>query len=155
MKTYSMDLRERVLQAYDQKVGTQAQVAVLFGVSVPWIKKLLRRRRETGSMAPKPHGGGWTPKFSGPTLERLQALVVQDQDATLQELLERSGVAASLMAVHRALVRLGWRLKKSRSAPPSRTGRTCRLGARLGGSRRPAWTCAAWSSSTRAGPRPT
>jgi len=51
MKTYSLDLRERVIRAYDRKVGPQAEVAKLFGVSVPWIKKLLRQRRETGSLA--------------------------------------------------------------------------------------------------------
>jgi len=124
METYSLDLRERVMRAYDQKVGTQEQVAKLFGVSVPWIKKLLRRRRETGSIASKPHGGGWTPKFSGRKLEQLQALVKQDPDATLQELLDRSGVNGSIMAVHRALERLGCRRKKSRSAPPSKIGRT-------------------------------
>ena len=102
MKTYSMDLRERAIRAYDQKVGTQEQVAKLSAVSVPWIKKLLRRRRETGSIAPKPHGGGWVPKFSGRKLERLKALVKQYPDATLQELLDRSGVEGSIMAVHRA-----------------------------------------------------
>ena len=124
MKTYSLDLRERVLAAYDQKVGSQKQVADLFGVSVAWLKKLRRQRRETGSIAPKPHGGGWTPKFSGQTLAALQALVAEDPDATLEELLERSGVEASIMAVHRALKRLGCRRKKSRCGPPSRTGRT-------------------------------
>ena len=124
METYSMDLRERVIRAYDQKVGTQEQVAKLFGVSVPWIKKLLRRRRKTGSIAPKSHGGGWTPKFSGRKLERLKALVEQDPGATLQELLDCSGVDASIMAVHRALERLGCRRKKSRSAPPSKTAQT-------------------------------
>ncbi len=124
METYSMDLRERVMRAYDQKVGTQEEVAKLFGVSVPWIKKLLRRRRETGSIAPKPHGGGWTPKFCGRKLEQLRALLEQYPDATLQELLDRSGVDGSIMAVHRALQRLGSRRKRSRSAPPSKTGRT-------------------------------
>jgi len=123
METYSMDLRERVIRAYDQKVGTQEQVAKLFGVSARWIKKLLRRRRETGSIAPKPHGGGWTPKFSGEKLERLKALVEQNPDATLQELLEQSGVDGSIMAVHRALERLGCRRKKSRSTLPSKTVR--------------------------------
>lgn len=123
METYSMDLRERVIRAYDQKVGTQEQVAKLFGVSARWIKKLLRRRRETGSIAPQPHGGGWTPKFSGEKLERLKALVEQNPDATLQELLEQSGVDGSIMAVHRALERLGCRRKKSRSTLPSKTVR--------------------------------
>ncbi len=59
--------------ALEQHLGQiTEQVAGLFGVSVPWIKKLLRRRRQTGSIAPKPHGGGWTPKFSGAKLEELK-----------------------------------------------------------------------------------
>jgi len=124
MKSYSMDLRERVIGAYDQKVGTQEQVAERFGVSVPWIKKLLRRRRESGTLEPKPHGGGWEPKFSGEKLDRLKAMVAEDPDATLQELLDRSGVSGSIMAVHRALQRLKCRRKKSRCVRPSKTGRT-------------------------------
>jgi transposase len=123
MRTYSLDLRERVVRACDEKVGTRTKIAELFGVSVSWIKKLLRQRRDGGSLAPKPHGGGWTPKFHGAKLERLKALVEEDPDATLAELRERSGVAGSIMAVHRALVRLGSRRKKSRSTPPSKTGR--------------------------------
>ena len=124
METYSMDLRERVVRAYDEKVGTQEAIARLFKVSVPWIKKLLRRRREAGTLAPKPHGGGWTPKFSGEKLEQLKAQVEQHPDATLRELLEQSGVDGSIMAVHRALERLGCRRKKSRSAPLSKIART-------------------------------
>jgi len=45
METYLMDLRERVIRAYDEKAGTQEEIARLFKVSVPWIRKLLRRRR--------------------------------------------------------------------------------------------------------------
>jgi len=124
MKSYSMDLRERVIGAYDQKASTQEQVAERFGVSVPWIKKLLRRRRESGTLEPKPHGGGREPKFSGERLDRLKAMVVEDPGATLQELLDRSGVSGNIMAVHRALQRLKCRRKKSRCVRPSRTGRT-------------------------------
>ena len=75
METYSMDLRERVVRAYDEELGTQQELARVFKVSVPWIKKLLRQRRQIGSLAPRPHGGGWTPKFSGRTLEQLKARV--------------------------------------------------------------------------------
>ena len=124
METYSMDLRERVIRACDQEVGTQGEIAEVFGVSVPWIKKLLRQRRDIGSIAPRPHGGGWTPKFSGAKLDQLKTLVEQDPDATLAELLDRSGVDGSIMAVHRALERLGCRRKKSRSGLRSRIDRT-------------------------------
>ena len=84
----------------------------------------MQRRRETGGIAPKKRGTRKPPKFHGKRLERLKRLVEQDADATLQELLDRSGVDGSIMAVHRALERLGCRRKKSRSAPPSKTART-------------------------------
>jgi transposase len=119
-----LDLRQRVLAACDLGEMTQVEVAQQFQVSRQWLVKLLCRRRETGSIAALPHGGGWIPKFSGQTLAELKALVAEDPDATLEELLERSGVEASIMAVHRALERLGCRRKKSRCGPPSRTGRT-------------------------------
>lgn len=112
MKTYSLDLRERVIRAYDQKVGSQAEVAKLFGVSVPWIKKLLRQRRETGSLAPKPHGGGRQPAFDSEGQKQLKELVEQNPDATLQELAELSGVKCGFMAVWRTLKKLGVRRKK-------------------------------------------
>jgi transposase len=120
MKTYSMDLRERVIQALDRKAGTQEEVATLFGVSVSWVKKLLRLRRTTGSIAPKAHGGGRKAKFDGEGLQKLRRWVEADPDATLQELLERSGARCSIMAVQRALGRLGCRRKKSRCGPPNR-----------------------------------
>ena len=135
MQTYSMDLRERVVDAYDRKTGTQEEVAARFDVSVSWLKKLLRFRRATGSVAPKPHGGGWTPKFSGERLEELRRAVEQDPGATLEELLERSKVKASIMAVHRALVRLDCRLKKSRSTPLNKNARMSKPSAINGASR--------------------
>jgi len=124
MKTYSMDLRERVVQACDQRIGTQKQIAEFFGVSTAWIRRLLRRRRETGSIAPRKRGTRKPPKFSGQSLEKLKRLVEKQPDATLQELLDGSGVDGSIMAVHRALERLGCRRKKSRSMRPSETVRT-------------------------------
>lgn len=131
-----MDLRVRVVDAYDRKTGTQAEVAARFDVSLSWLKKLLRFRRNNGSIASKPHGGGWTPKFSGDRLEELKKAVEQDPGATLQELLERSKVDASIMAVQRALVRLDCRRKKSRSTPPNRTVRTSKPNAINGARKR-------------------
>jgi len=124
MKTYSMDLRERVVAACDTRSGTLDAVAERFGVSVSWVKKLLRLRRTRGSFAPLPHGGGRQAKFSGQRLQQLKQAVEETPDATLQELLDRSQVKASVMAVHRALQRLGCRLKKSLCGRRSRTVRT-------------------------------
>lgn len=124
METYSDDLRERVVRACDEQRGTRKEIAELFGVSTAWIRRLLQRRRETGDFSARRRGGCRPPKFCGERLQRLKALVQEQPDATLQELLDRSGVAASIMAVHRALERLGCRRKKSRSSPGSKNART-------------------------------
>jgi transposase len=52
MKPYSKDLRVRVLAAVDRGVPRE-EVAKTFSVSMPTIKRWLRRRRETGDVRPK------------------------------------------------------------------------------------------------------
>jgi transposase len=124
MKTYSNDLRERVVRACDEKVGTRKDIAKLFGVSTAWIRRLLQRRRESGDFSARRRGGCKSPKFVGRKLEQLRTWVIQQPDITLRELLDRSKVNASTMAVHRALERLGCTRKKSHSTPPSRNDPT-------------------------------
>jgi transposase len=121
MNAYSMDLRERVVSACEAGDATREQIAARFSVSVPWIRKLLRRRRETGSIEPKPRGGGRAPAFDGEAAARLRAAVRDDDDATLEELARAAGVSCCASAVHRALARLGITRKKSRGGRPSRT----------------------------------
>jgi transposase len=117
-----MDLRERVVAACDARDGTREQIAARFSVSARWIGDLLRRRRETGSIAPRPRGGGRAPAFDEAAAARLREAVKADDDATLEELAEAAGVACSAPAVYRALKRLGVTRKKSRGGRPSRTG---------------------------------
>jgi transposase len=122
VKAYSMDLRERVVAACDARDGTREQIATRFSVSVSWIRDLLKRRRETGSIAPKPRGGGRPPAFDAEAAGRLREAVRADSDATLEELGRAAGVACTAPAVYRALKRLGVTRKKSRGGRPSRTG---------------------------------
>ena len=124
MNAYSMDLRQRVVAACDCGEETREQIARRFCVSLPWIYKLLRRRREAGTITPKPHGGGQPSAFDAEATERLRKAVDDCPDATLAERRAAGGVAGALAAVHRAVERLGLPRKKSRSGPPSRTGRS-------------------------------
>ena len=55
MRTLSVDLRERILAAYDQGEATQAEVADRFRVSVGMVKKLVQQRRHTGDIRPRHH----------------------------------------------------------------------------------------------------
>ena len=52
---------------------------------------------------------------------RLRALVRKQPDLALEQLRTALGLACSLVAIHRALVKLGLTHKKRRSVPASRT----------------------------------
>lgn len=56
MRTYSLDLRERVLAAVDRGMPRKEAVGV-FGVSLATLKRWLKRRQETGSVAPRRRPG--------------------------------------------------------------------------------------------------
>jgi transposase len=107
-----MDLRERVVAACDRGEATRDEIAQRFCVSIAWVYRLLQRRRRTGSIAPKPHGGGQKPAFDVAATERLRQAVADCPDATLEEL--------RCTAPCRSSICLG---KKSRSGPPSKTAR--------------------------------
>jgi len=112
-----------MLAAYDAELGTQLEVARMFGVGRQCLSELLRQRRTKGTIAPG-HGGGHPPAYGGKKLQKLRRLVQQQPDITLSELRARTGVACSLVAVHYTLVRLDLRFKKSRSTPVSKSGPT-------------------------------
>ena len=120
MKAYSIDLREKIIAAIDNNLMTYQEVVEHFGVSLTFVYLLKKRVKETGSVNPNPHGGGMPARFAGKKLERIQRYVEKNPDATLQEILEHTGETASIMAVSRALDRLGFRRKKSRYGHRSR-----------------------------------
>jgi len=119
MKAYSLDLRKRVMTAYDSGKYSLKQVAERFEVTTRWIQQLRQRRKLEGSIAPHPQNQGRKPAFKGKLLEELNEFVRGRPDATLQEIKEHfaSKIACSLVAIHYTLKRLGWRYKKKRYEP--------------------------------------
>jgi transposase len=117
MKAYSQDLRERVVRACDERRGTRQQIADLFGVSTAWIRRLLQRRRQTGSFAAKPHAGGAV-KMTPERRDRLVVLVAEQPDATLAELHERLAAPVHPSTIARALRRLALTVKKNYAGKP-------------------------------------
>lgn len=110
MKTYSLDLRQRVAADRDAGMGTKA-VALKYSVSRSWVRRLMQRRRETGSLGPLPPGPGRPPRLA-PHEALVRELVAADPDATLRELLARLPVKASASALCRLLKRLKLSFKK-------------------------------------------
>jgi transposase len=116
MRAYSKDLRVKVLDAVDRGMA-RAEVARTFGISLPSIKRWLKRRRETGEVDAKAPPG--PPAVKGAMLgEWLPADLRSNPDLTLGEHCEAfaqdSGVEVSEATMSRAISRLpgGWPLKK-------------------------------------------
>ena len=112
MGPYSKDLRERVVAAVDHGEGSQREIARRFCVSLTFVFRLLRRRRDAGTLDPKPHGGCPPPVLGPDELQCLAELIREQPDATLKQLRERGGFRCSLTSLWRALRRLGLTRKK-------------------------------------------
>jgi transposase len=113
MKAYSIDLRERVIAAW-QEGKTQAWIASTYRVSAGSIKRYIRRYQDTGSVAPRQQ-------------RRQEARISRAHEGALRALVERAPLAkldwycaewqretdigVSIKTMSRMLVRLGLRQK--------------------------------------------
>lgn len=130
MMAYSMDLRERVLRDCDRGMETR-QVATKYEVSESWVRRLKQRRRETGEVAARRPGSRREPKWV-PHAERLQQIVAEKPDATLEELRALLGVKFSIHTIARALRALQLTFKKKSSAPRNKIARMSKSDVRPG-----------------------
>lgn len=125
MKAYSQDLRERVAAACAQPGAKIHEVAARFSVSISFVDKLLCRQRTSGSVASLPPSGGRTPQLTEAGQRELAACLVQQPDATLDELRTElaalGGPALSRTTIWRAVQGLGWGRKKKASTLPNAT----------------------------------
>jgi transposase len=129
---YSMDLRTRVLKDADAGLSSK-ELAERYHVSRAWVDALKQRRRETGSIAPRPQRKFRQRVLAGQE-QRLAALVAAQPDATLAELREALPTSAGLSTLWRAIDRLQLTVKKNgprRGATTAGCGRRAVAVARL------------------------
>ena len=110
-RPYSLDLRERVVTAYDEG-GKPTELAKRYRISLRSVHRLLERRRETGSIEPL-HGKPGPKPVLAEHLEKLQAVVSKKPDATLEELRAELGIQVGISTLWRGLRDLGMTFKKS------------------------------------------
>jgi transposase len=150
----SVDLRERIVEAYERKEGTREEVAKRFKVSLGMVKKLLQQKNRTGDLRPRYRFCGRKARLMPEHGAALKALVAREPDVTLVEMKERLRLGCTVAAIHQVLAKLGLTYKKRRSMRPGKTGRTWRgpdaadSGAKARSTRRD------WSSSTSRPPKP-
>lgn len=123
MRALSMDLRERIVSAYQKREGSYKVLAARFTVSRAVVGKLVRQQREQGTLRSQVHLRGRKLAIRGKTLECLRKHLAEHPDATLEERIEALGLVCSVNTMWKTLRRLGWRYKKSRREPLSKTAR--------------------------------
>src|SRR3954451_20354726 len=115
-KSYSADLRERVIEAVEMG-ASRHEAAERFEVSVASAVKWLQRWHESRSAAPKPRGGSVSPLEN--CAVRVLAVIAEHPDLTLMETvaeLRRRRVRTSKSALSRFFARHEITFKKKEPA---------------------------------------
>lgn len=132
---YPIALRKRVVEAYENAEGTYEQVANRFKVSVRCVTNWMKLKRETGSIEPRPHGGGTAPVIDDRGERLLTRWVEETSNWTLLTLMQRlktEGYEVSEATVSRTLAKMEITHKKSPSARASKIAQTSRMRVRPG-----------------------
>lgn len=113
MSIATPEIRERAIAAYRSGKGTQQEVADMYGIHVNTLKNWLKDYAKEGRLAPRPRGHN-PQTFSDEEKQQIHKMLMEKPDMTLDEIRTATGKDCSLMAVHRELLRQGFRYKKKR-----------------------------------------
>ena len=122
MKPYSLDLREKVIDAVEKGDSSIRKVAQRFGVSKNFVERLVTQKRTQGNILPRKQGGSMV----SPVMEhkaKLLEIFEKQNDATLSEycelLFNETGLWVSQSTMCRTFQRLKLPLKKNAPLQPS------------------------------------
>jgi transposase len=117
MKSYSLDLRQKIIEVHEQGETSQRKLAKRFNVSLSTIQRLIQLKRTGESLEAKRRGSGKKPKLDEAQMQILEELIEVDNDATLVELCDqvalKTGVRVSRSTMGRLLQQLGFSRKKN------------------------------------------
>lgn len=128
MKAYSIDLRQKIVDAYAKSNISQRQLAQQFQVALSFIQKLLKQQRETGAIGPKVRTQQTPTKLTTQQLGVLEQLVEANNDATLEELryqlAQKTGILVGRSTIDRMLTKLNLTVKKNASRQRKRKSKS-------------------------------
>ena len=124
MRPLSLDLRERIVAAYEANEGSHADIGRRFSVSGRVVGKLVQQKRSLGTLEPQVHRRGRKPAISGATLDALVKHVEDYPDASAEERRDALGLQCTVKTVYETLHRIGCSFKKSHRVQRNKTERT-------------------------------
>lgn len=114
MAPLSLDLRARILEAYQRGEGSVRELAERFMVAPKTVQTYRKLWKKTGSVRPRPHGGGRGRKLEDALLRQL---LEEKNDWTLDQLAaeyaaRHGGDRVARSTMSEAVRRLKWTKKK-------------------------------------------
>lgn len=121
MKPYSLDLRERVVNAVENGDSSVRKAAQRFAVSKSCVERWVSQKRTQGHLVPRKQGGSVSPVMA--YRDQLVAIYEKTPDATLAEycelLADATGLWVSQSTMCRTLQRLNLPRKKNTACESS------------------------------------
>ena len=75
MQPYSIDLRQKIIEVYEEEKISIRKIAERFRVAKSFVQKLLKQFQKTGDIKPKRQGGNSPPKVQGADLVTLTEII--------------------------------------------------------------------------------
>ena len=116
MSALDLDLRVRIVNAYQNGEGSLREVAARFSVSPGVVAKLNKQFKETGCLKPRTSANHGVRKVTAEVEQTLRRHLKEHPDATLEELCDQVETVKAASTISRNLKRLGLSNKKNSPA---------------------------------------
>lgn len=117
MTPISLDLRQRIVTAYENNEGSRAALAKRFAVGTSSVDRFIAQHRATGSLAPQPRGGS-KPSISETETAHVKQWIEAESDLSQDQLAKRFEATFGRPVGSRTMGRLRERLGLSRKKSP-------------------------------------
>ena len=117
MRPYSIDLRKKIVEVWEQEKVSIRKLAVRFGVAKSFVQKLIKQYQETGDIRLRRQGGSPPSKLNAEQLLILVEIIENHNDATLEELCNlleiKTGIRVGKSTMGRISKELNYTVKKN------------------------------------------
>jgi transposase len=115
-EAYSVELRERVVAAFEAGEGSYAEIGDRFAVGEATVKRWVRLKRARGDVLPSPKGGGTPSGISGDEIAEILSMLGDPTAGEMTATFNRSRrprARIHVSSMKRALHRHGYVVKKN------------------------------------------
>lgn len=127
MRPISVEIREAIVNAYNEGFGTMNEIAKIFSVTPRSVLRYLKLNREKGDLSSEKIPGR-PPILTDKNLAIIKKIILSNNDETLEQYRERfykeTGINVTIVTIHNACTILDLRRKKKVSTQQNKSAKT-------------------------------